>query len=725
MDGRSNPLLGPLNGDEASSVSRIAQLHLWMASPCPLKSKRLSHQHCSIHGRPFSATKHGFWDRYDHVWGYFIPIPQSVSSDLSVISLTFYPANSSTLRPGDSVESMAWLRQQLVECEKSHKSCRSRSQSSGFPNPVRFIKVDESAPHLVEIQEDTPKFLALSHRWGSAESLKTTKRNIDSHMAEIPTDRLSKTFRDALHLATCLDVPYVWIDSLCIIQDDVPDWLEQSQQMGQIFESAYLTVAAVDAWADSDIDLGLFIARDMVPIRAEITSTLKMSYNRIEKKEDGELAFYHDNEAVDIHTKSDMAWEELTCKIEKRLTPFLMSVENSDWNSRGWVFQERMLSSRIVYFTKEQLFWECREDINAEHTGTSTSVLHTDSNAPPQSTRLHRLMADTSLRLQDQQSQPQPPTPTQSPPSPPLDTWPEHQIFHLWFHLASRYSTCALTRPSDKWWALAGLASSLSTAYASPLHAGIWEAAPGASLLWHVRDRPLGSLERDFIAPSWSWLGLDGPVGFAYRDYSYAKASQRVVPLLGEVGFDVDDVADEYDGERGEYGEDGKGSSSTARYGFVGTVSFSCPTRTARVSGMQFGDFAFSEVTGRHGWDQSAAVFLDGVSRGRSGMELMIEVRAEKNLPAHCRLLMDGGGERAIGWAVLDREDFVPETVVCVAVCLRVLNKGRGSSEREVVEVLALAEDDASEGTFRRVGRGRVVEKGWLKDCVTGRVSIK
>ncbi|KAF2122646.1 heterokaryon incompatibility protein-domain-containing protein, partial [Lophiotrema nucula] len=149
------------------------------------------------------------------------------------------------------------MRNWYRKCRTHHNKCRgttSRGQIAVdelHSLPLRVIDVgpreSTNDPRLV----DTTGFskghwVALSHCWGDLEfhPLKTTRANVNEHMRSIPFSTLPKTFVDAIVVTRALSLRYLWIDSLCIIQDDEEDWRTQSREMGVIYEHAVLTVAA-------------------------------------------------------------------------------------------------------------------------------------------------------------------------------------------------------------------------------------------------------------------------------------------------------------------------------------------------------------------------------------------------------------------------------------------------------------------------------------------------
>jgi hypothetical protein len=169
-------------------------------------------------------------------------------------------------------------------------------------------------------------YVALSHRWSSSRVLQLTTTNINAFERVIPVESLSDSFREAIELVNALDIPYIWIDSLCIVQDSLDDWERESAQMGSVYKNCVLNIAAT---GDADLGGGLFQTRDPVWVTPAGIRVRHEWHNR--------------NYAIRL---SGNIWEEW--------------VTNSPLNKRGWVFQERLLSPRTIHFST-QMFWECRE----------------------------------------------------------------------------------------------------------------------------------------------------------------------------------------------------------------------------------------------------------------------------------------------------------------------------------------------------------------------------
>ncbi|KAI3527324.1 heterokaryon incompatibility protein [Colletotrichum filicis] len=73
--------------------------------------------------------------------------------------------------------------------------------------------------------------------------------NLHDRLDDLPFDSLPQTYRDAVTVTAFLDIPFLWIDGLCIIQGDTDskDWAEQSSQMAEIFGNAILVIAAAES----------------------------------------------------------------------------------------------------------------------------------------------------------------------------------------------------------------------------------------------------------------------------------------------------------------------------------------------------------------------------------------------------------------------------------------------------------------------------------------------
>ena len=179
------------------------------------------------------------------------------------------------LRAADSPRNLRLLRGWLKECRSSHDECKHGSYSGNqFDDetcttrlPFRVIDVGPSdgslPPRLVTSDYwMTGRYLTLSHCWGKISPTETTVATLTLWHVALPEKQLSKTFRDQIWLTRQLGERFLWIDSLCIVQDDPKDLEAQIGLMGRIFEQSYCTIAAVDAKGPDGLtaDRGLFLS---------------------------------------------------------------------------------------------------------------------------------------------------------------------------------------------------------------------------------------------------------------------------------------------------------------------------------------------------------------------------------------------------------------------------------------------------------------------------------
>ena len=169
--------------------------------------------------------------------------------------------NASVSTASDS--SFECARQWLNECLEKHSCCRTTENESR--PPTRLIKIDSADTvarcclYLTKSDARNLNYLTLSHCWGNAKVFKLTHETLESMLEEIQLDLLPQTFKDAIHITRKLGYHYIWIDSLCVLQDDQDDWAYESSTMNSIYSNSILTIAAL--WGH-DSDWGCFSERE-------------------------------------------------------------------------------------------------------------------------------------------------------------------------------------------------------------------------------------------------------------------------------------------------------------------------------------------------------------------------------------------------------------------------------------------------------------------------------
>jgi len=344
--------------------------------------------------------------------------------------------------------------------------------------PMRVLDVGtRDQPHvrlvLIESidQKTALKYVALSHCWGVGASLvRTTTNNISQHLKDIAWGEFSKTFQDAICITRGLDVRYLWIDSVCIIQDSMLDWASESKRMGGIYSNAHLTISATGS---SDGSGGCLFPRWVKGPGA--TRRARQTIPILSETRGGSL--------FEVHARltREAAHEQFISNGENlpRMTAPLMS--------RAWCFQERMLSMRVLHFHSEEVVWECATSTACECGFLKGSRGQDQMPFKDKSYRLQASQVFQGLRAKE-------------------------EVFNTWRGVVTQYSGLLLTRESDRLPALAGLAQRFQTAVGCPYLAGLWGDDLLRALLW--RRPVVGSTRRRVQStgckfPTWSWASVE------------------------------------------------------------------------------------------------------------------------------------------------------------------------------------------------------------------------
>ncbi|KAF2682192.1 HET-domain-containing protein [Lentithecium fluviatile CBS 122367] len=386
-----------------------------------------------------------------------------------------------------------WIR----DCTDSHQSCRLPEFLS---LPTRLIDIGDGAspiPRLVitdsgkwrqECKEVLPRYIALSYCWGSKKDLDkapyvtTTSSTLRDHMQALPMDKLPKTVLDAIHLTRRLELRYLWVDNLCIIQghdeEAHEDWRKESSRMANVYGGAWLTIVA--SWARSMHD-GILLTRPSEP-----------------------------SLGIEIGLRS---LENPTCRGKIKLVPRppqrSPNVDSTDepLYYRGWALQERILSTRVLICNRDQLAWECQSRCLTESGFQMWSI---------GAIRLHPNF--NKLARSDPQ-----------------------YFRNTWHCIITEYSHRSITNSSDKLPAIGGLAKHLHVLYPDEYLAGMWKESLLDDLLWFHEDvdfhqrkdtslSPPRSKPATYRAPSWSWASVDGSVRWPHSgQYSPEKYKSQVL----------------------------------------------------------------------------------------------------------------------------------------------------------------------------------------------------
>jgi hypothetical protein len=233
------------------------------------------------------------------------------------------------------------MREWLTDCD-AHGCMVSRTY--GY-RPRRLVYLDDADEYLrcrLVFTSGMPngaadvQYIALSHPWGhgvESEPFKATESTMTRLVEGMNTEDLPRTLRDAVVVVHGLGHHFIWIDSLCIRQaseHDEGEFMDEAQHMQAIYSSAYCVIAASSA---TDMRSGLLYPRKQESIKWLAREATKATSE------------YH---------------------ISSILDDFESDVERAPLSGRGWVFQERALARRTIFFTKNQTYFECGHGIRCE-----------------------------------------------------------------------------------------------------------------------------------------------------------------------------------------------------------------------------------------------------------------------------------------------------------------------------------------------------------------------
>jgi len=382
----------------------------------------------------------------------------------------------------NSKEHFSTIRTWLNACLGHSKCSQTLSGSTRFdarnvPLPTRCIEITEEGLRLRMTRGGMGAYVTLSHRWDDeTESSSTTAENYEARISQISYETLPKIFCDAIDIAKRLGIRYVWIDSICIIQKDQRDWEVEAVHMAEYYQQSLFTIAVTGAAQ------GGRIKGCLSPRKSDSISYLvRLPYRNIHGQQRG--YFY-------VHKRETLPDEQ-----------YRSLVHESSLMRRGWVFQEWVLSRRIIHLTQDQLFFECATGI-AMNECQEILTLNIGFNRSERNLALKTLLhSDTPF------------------------------IGDLWCSIIETYSRLDLTKPeSDRILAIAGIAKeyretlilktdehhNLISRHLPEYTSGLWLRDIHHGLLWEQVDDSHGIL-CNCGTPTWSWASLLAPVKWSSR----------------------------------------------------------------------------------------------------------------------------------------------------------------------------------------------------------------
>ncbi|KAF2968414.1 hypothetical protein GQX73_g5177 [Xylaria multiplex] len=365
---------------------------------------------------------------------------------------------------GDTSSEVGFARalRWIQECTQTHALCNNPQPT---PLPNRVVDVGDSDCDyikLYETQNEPAKYICLSHCWGPMQLIKTTAATLQQHKEGIAWADLSTTFQHAITFTRKLGIQYIWIDSLCIIQDSEDDWRAECSRMATIYENAHITLAATKSGSGAE---GCF----------SIASPECRAHGlRCDDDEGVPHSIYVRRNLHDDYN---------------------IGPGNHPLLRRGWVFQERLLSHRVLHFGAQELYWECLETAACECSYISGSKEEESQRLSSISAYLLRHMLGKishAIKLSSE--------------SPRI-------LKNRWQEIVEEYSYLDLTFEKDIFPALSGVVKQMQRVRDARYIAGLWEDNLIDDLLWRTfalsAERPA-----EWRAPTWSWASINGRIRY-------------------------------------------------------------------------------------------------------------------------------------------------------------------------------------------------------------------
>jgi hypothetical protein len=389
-----------------------------------------------------------------------------------------------------STESLGRAKRWLEECLEATARQELGSVQMDQPHrfetesPARLIFIADcddaqnSSVRLIETRGAAHSYATLSYCWGAINSeWLCTKQTVDQYLLGIDRKILPATLRDSIVITASLGIHYIWIDALCIIQDDTSDWAAESAKMGGIYHGSLVTIAAAGS---SDSHGGCFNTVSRPRFSEEAGDRRSRLGHADPRNLVGTRSLRKDLVLLESRLQNNSISRLYVVKFAGNYPyddVYEEEVVHSPLSTRAWVFQEQVLSRRIIYFAQSQLFWEC------EHCRLSE-----DGCPQQQAQQIYPILASQKPLSKD-------------------------QIIKNWyFEAVKTYTSRSLTHKHDKLVAISAVAKATFLNTRIDYFAGLWKDYILQGLAW--KRSSLGNKSRTYVCPSWSWASQDSSVRY-------------------------------------------------------------------------------------------------------------------------------------------------------------------------------------------------------------------
>lgn len=349
----------------------------------------------------------------------------------------------------------------LEECELLHTSCKAAINTRGPSGPGRLLDLNVSRNYVKLVQLNVSvhvRYATFTYCKSFKKDNFTTSRTLKSNLQSMKISKLPRSIQEAILVARRLELPFLWVDSLCIVQDSQKDKDLETSKLPQIFTNAVVAIVA----ANNDNAFKSFL-RPCIITEERLQNAIRMP------------AYCPDSRSGSIYISMQPQ----------------VSFHNEPLNTKAWSLQEMWLAPRMVIYSSNQLQWQCQKSSLADGGNETCAKFH--------ERRLEILHAGRSLG-QSLESR--------------------DYYIRLWEDLIHDYTNRTLAEEEDKLPSFAGIAADFHNIFLlldrnDQYAAGLWTSSMPTLLMWHqivATSKLCPSKPTQYRAPTWSWASVDGTV---------------------------------------------------------------------------------------------------------------------------------------------------------------------------------------------------------------------
>jgi Heterokaryon incompatibility protein (HET) len=377
----------------------------------------------------------------------------------------------------------------MKDCNEKHDKC---IKTIG-PLPTRVLDVGVVGDDQVKLhisRGESEPYLALSYCWGKEPFIRSTEATLLDRQKGIPIGDLPPALIDAVQVTRALKIRYLWVDALCIIQDSSSDWRREAGRMDEVYKGAYAVLSAVKS---KNVHESFLDARRSDPPSVNI-SALTSALESLPP----------------IHSGSFRVHNDFTSYLSDTLAR-----SEGNLRTRAWVFQEKLLASRTIYFNDTELSWECANGLRCE-------CMELDDD--PQYGKW-----DFTSNLEAERE--------------------DSGSYKSWAKIVRYFTVRDLTYETDRLPALSGVVKQMQAHGAGPYTAGLWRKTLCQDLLWQTGHHDAHQRAVPYRGPSWSWVSLDIPATKFKSQKGIEANLEYVEHKLHTITADILEVSCEPEGE--------------------------------------------------------------------------------------------------------------------------------------------------------------------------------